>query len=266
MATDIDIEIVGADGQPAANPPVAGLYELVPTLNDPEGLYDGYDISAAAGKLYVSPQVSCDDKIIARIVCKSPVSLPDHPEIKYMYRYQYTNPNEVPIHVPVGIYNRYLTAAYYIGEPPVVFEPGTHTFEVYVDDSFFLWKIRTPGCREFSLGHSGFFADLCEDAGALTANGSTFETSAASSPDKGMKDMNLFPNPAGAKAWISLPDLEGALQVEVFDAVGRRLSVQTWDAIPYDQLELDLTGYPAGLLLIKTTLGKESRTWRLIHE
>jgi hypothetical protein len=263
----IQYQILDAEGQPAADPPVAGLYEVIPTLNDPDGQYADYAIESLMGKLYVSPLVDCEDKIVARIVCRQPVSLPDEPRIKYLYRYQYTNKLSVPIYMAHGPGNRYLTAAYYLGEPPEIFEPGTHTFDVYVDDSFFLWKIKSPGCREFSKGHSGDFAGPCEEANnsALTIDADS-EIPASLSVEAGDRSMKLFPNPARSQVWLSTPKTAGQLGIEIFDARGRRLFQQAQYNNGLSQLELDLSGYPTGLLLIRTTFDGRQQVWRLVKE
>ena len=82
---------------------------------------------------------------------------------------------------------------------------------------------------------------------------------------KKQASVQLFPNPTNGKVWISvaLPQL-GDVQLEAFNPLGERILQLKWKDITERATELDFSGYPSGIYLIKLAHEKGFIAKRLV--
>ena len=73
-------------------------------------------------------------------------TLPGEPQINTLLRFEYNNRLSVPIYIPQGEKNQLFGDTYFVGEPPEVFYPGVHTFDIYTDGEKLQWKVTTDNC------------------------------------------------------------------------------------------------------------------------
>ncbi|MCC3154878.1 T9SS type A sorting domain-containing protein [Hymenobacter sp. BT770] len=84
-----------------------------------------------------------------------------------------------------------------------------------------------------------------------------------------LEGVSVFPNPAHIKATVLVPAVPGATSatLTVLDALGRSVRTQIAAISASDrQVELDLTGLPAGLYAVRLTSGSRTDTRRLVVE
>ena len=84
----------------------------------------------------------------------------------------------------------------------------------------------------------------------------------------GNQPFSIFPNPAMEKAVIDLPDWTGkAIQIELFDQMGRSARRFVFDKLAQDGAEIDLDGLRDGLFFVRVTSeGELARTLKLVKE
>ena len=172
----------------------------------------------------------------------------------------------IPIYIPLGPKNSLNAEAYYIGEPPQLFEPGMHTFDIYSDGGYLAWEVRTDDCAEPSISPSTFSEPpFCEGIGAPARPVST-PGSAPSMDEPRDWGVKLFPNPANTAVWLQAWKAEGPITVEIYNSLGRMLSSRSFSEPGSDKLPFDVSNYPPGLLLFKVNYGAESQVLRLLKE
>ncbi len=146
-----------------------GTYEVFADLSS----YNNYTITQIPGSLFVNPVVGCNDRIKASGLCQSPATLTGNPSVISLLRFEYTNKLDVPIFIPNGPNNRLKGNAQFVGSPPELFLPGTHTFDIYTKQ----WEVITQGCSSASKSANGSNADPCDEATTASRNASETETS-----------------------------------------------------------------------------------------
>ncbi len=84
----------------------------------------------------------------------------------------------------------------------------------------------------------------------------------------GNRPFTVFPNPASEKASIDLPDWAGkAVDVELFDQMGRPMRRFSFANLPQDGAQIDLDELPDGVFIVRVTSeGELARTLRLVKE
>ena len=191
-----------------------------------------------------------------------PYPLPGEPRITTLLRFEYQNNLAVPVYIPLGSKNKLKGNAYYIGEPPVVFEPGVHTFDVYTDGGGLQWEVKTDACNSASKSANGSNANPCDNSPGRPAPGSgTF--SAIGSTEWSVV---LFPNPARSGAWLQASNAESPVKVEIYTGLGRLLSSNIYPELGSEKVYFDVSDYPSGLLLFRVSCGEESRVVKLMKE
>ncbi len=79
-----------------------------------------------------------------------------------------------------------------------------------------------------------------------------------------ISDLNIRPNPSQGLFTVSIPELTGKVQIEIFDALGNRLLSKDVNATgAKSEMEIDMDDYPEGVYLIKV-FNKESKFIRKI--
>ena len=226
--------IFDQNGVPQTGNLDGGSYEVFADISNLLG-YDNYTITQTPGLLFVNPLVGCDDRIKASGICESSMTLADNPSIVSLLRFEYTNRLDVPIYIPIGSNNLLKGNAQYIGSPPELFLPGTHTFDIYTNGGRLQWEVITQGCNSASKSANGSNADPCDESSSSTSNQSTQEDAEDSAQTQVYSETNpepsktnyegqtrLYPNPVNdivnlkaqlAKKQEYLAKLEGGLEV-----------------------------------------------------
>ena len=222
-----------------------GTYNVFADLSDLSG-YDNYTISQTAGSLFVNPLVGCNDRIKASDICQSPATLAGSPNIESLLRFEYTNSLDVPIYIPNGSNNRLKGNAQFIGSPPELFLPGTHTFDIYTNGGRLQWEVSTQGCSSASKSPNGSNADPCEEYSSSSALTSTIKASVSKQQNEGQTI--LYPNPATDVVNILLVEKTGSARLTIFDITGRTLFKKDYQLNKSSNIQVDVSDYNSGIL------------------
>ena len=235
-----------------------GIYSVYPELSGLVG-YDFYEISVEPGTLYVNPEVGCNDRIKAADICRSDAQDPEDPAITTRLVFTYINQLDVPIYIPLGKDNKLKGNAHFTGTPPVLFMPGTHTFEVFTDGGSLQWEIITPGCKSASKSANGSNADPC---GTNLQSKTDLFTDYATEAPVGQ----VYPNPATDFLHLYVGDQEGTITVQVFDQVGRLLKQGDYEVSGVQVIDVDVANLKSGLLLVRIEEGQKSSVFRILKQ
>ena len=204
-----------------------GPYDIIPI-----GISSNYVVTAVdTGTLYVNPIVGCNDKIQASGLCKIELDLPvEINGVLYdrILRFEYTNPNPVPIFIPLGPDNLFFgkgnnDPVYEPVDgpvPPEIFLEGVHTFDLYSNGTDIQWKVTTLGCNNFSKSSNGANANNCSEAAPFMEafdEEKTFEGST-----------KVYPNPVQDRLTIHMAHeiRSEDIEIEVMDIAGRVIHVE----------------------------------------
>jgi hypothetical protein len=263
---DSNADIYSALFAPDYDGSTAGFYNIIPTLTG----NPNYAVTVDPGTLYVNPLVGCNMKISASGLCKIPIDeMVTVDGVTYhlttILRFEYTNPNSVPIYIPVGNDNNYKTKGqiYYTADPPTVFLPGTHSWEVKTTGEDLQWEVKTPGCNNFAKSPNGSNANPCPES-AIGAD--------IGLPNDGFNgeniDIQVYPNPFDQKFTLDLsedlPNFDSEVTLELYDAIGRLLNVQVYEQIPGRRFEIDMNDMQSGIYLLRVRSSQENRIFKVL--
>jgi hypothetical protein len=223
--------------------------------------YDNYTISQTPGSLFVNPLVGCDDRIKASGICESSMTLADNPSIVSLLRFEYTNRLDVPIYIPNGSNNLLKGNAQYIGSPPELFLPGTHTFDIYTNGGRLQWEVITQGCNNASKSANGSNADPCDESSSSTSNQSAQEDPANSEQtqvyfESDPEPLNtnyegqtrLYPNPVNDIVNLKIAEKTGVANLMILDQTGRILHKKVYQLDTSSHIKIDVSNYSPGIL------------------
>lgn len=253
-----------------------GIYSIVPhdLFFNPSN--HGYSIRYFSGVLYVNPKGPGARKLKPSLNCVE--ELRNHPSgFRYVAHFVCENPNSTAVYVPVGPDNIIKTSGSYSGDQPRLFLPGITRFDIYFDGSKMTWTVRSYEVNQqasvasiasstssrctspdisssqlFASGSSGVFNT---NNGVATGNsGNVVEISEAEVYPNPVNDLVIIRWKQISDRGILITDING----KVFKPDGiRRLSP--------DSIELDLSGFKAGLYLIKVQGKEQTKFLRIIR-
>ena len=84
-------------------------------------------------------------------------------------------------------------------------------------------------------------------------------------PDNAGK-INMYPNPASDRVWLSFPDQGDGIEVMIFDLQGKKLMHVAPPSNHDGMIVLDLSQLPPGVMIVKVIAGGEVSTGKLIHQ
>lgn len=104
--------------------------------------------------------------------------------------------------------------------------------------------------------------------GENTRDGCILSPAAGITDPSGNGDYNIFPNPADQYVNLRLPaDIRGDIVMRVFSINGQLLSEKTIAAATGRQMiQVDISRFPAGLLLLQIQNGSGTRNFRLVRQ
>ena len=176
--------------------------------------------------------------------------------------------------------------------------PGYNSFEIYAElqepeVNTLQWKIRTEGCATPSISEHYGYAFPCPVPSLMDPNangpsdihqttgfsedGQTDESEVAQidanlvqvnqNSVKNITDdwqVHLFPNPANNSIWLQTENVNGPVNLELFNSLGRIVYAQSYEMVSEEKLRLDISNYNPGLLLVKVYYGEESKILKVI--
>lgn len=230
----------------------AGVYPITP-VQVSFAKAANYAITLVNGTLYVNPKGSGAKKLRPYLDCVQEVTNPGPGEFPFIAHYFCENPNSTPVYVPIGIDNRLRSANGAAGfdgsNQPVLFMPGTTTFNVPFDGSTLTWEIRT-----FESNHKASVASTASSSSSRCS----FTTGARISDDNTGEIVNeeknilVYPNPATRTLTIQSPqELLNVKQMKLFDVTGRHFPVKANGSGTGKILVLDIAMLPPGIYLLR---------------
>ncbi|MGB5364203.1 MAG: T9SS type A sorting domain-containing protein, partial [Aureibaculum sp.] len=238
-----------------------GSYNVNADLSTLTG-YDNYNITQTAGILFVNPVVGCNDRIKASGICQSPATLAGQPEITTRLQFEYTNGLDVPIFIPNGPKNILKGNAFFVGSPPELFLPGTHTYDIYTNGGRLQWEVKTQGCTSASKSANGSNADPCNvDTTTSRVDNTTVPSSNMNIIEADInlntvplitditEETRIFPNPAGDIINLLVAERTGLARLIIFDHTGRALFKREYELDASSNFQIDISEFNPGILL-----------------
>ena len=228
-----------------ADPIPAGEYEVRISENSalPSG-YENFEIgNVIPGSLFVNPSVGCNNRIKASDICQEPATLAGEPSINTLLRFEYENRLDIPIYVPLGPNNKLKGNAYFVGNPPELFLPGIHTFEIYTNGGKLQWEIKTPGCNSASKSASGSNADPCSTTGKTDVTDFVDESIVIEEGING-----IYPNPVESSIVFPMHGERTSFSIKVFNEVGVLMLQKDYPVNTYYDVTMDISMLKSGML------------------
>jgi hypothetical protein len=242
------------------NPDYSGLpgtYAIIPFASAVN-----YSFSAYNGLLYVNPYGPGTKNVKVSLVCIEPIPT-DADGYSFIANFRYENPNAHPVYVGIGPENRITgTGKFENSNQPVLFLPGTGTWQARFDGSRITWSLTTyNGIHKSSTAsNASSTSNRCNTKSATIVSQNTSSTLLH---DEALK---AYPNPTNDKVYLSLGDRE-ILQKDVFisDVAGRILQLNI-NKPSRDVIEVDFSGLQNGLYFIRLNIENEQKTVRIIKQ
>jgi hypothetical protein len=132
---------------------------------------------------------------------------------------------------------------------------------VYTDGGGLQLEIISPGCKSASKSANGSNANPCGTA--LTSKVEELDSFTREVEEDAPK---AYPNPATDYLTLYVGNMEGAVQVSVFDEVGRQLMTREYSAAGQAEVYLDLSALKPGILFIRTENQGNTSVFRIIRQ
>jgi hypothetical protein len=186
---------------------------------------------------------------------------PDDPDgLNYIAHFRYENPNDEAIYILAGSENQLTgpAAQTAMGELPIKFLPGEHTFEIRFDGNTLKWEL-------ISLNSNHKTSTTTN----VNANSNKCSTDDIVN-ESGIPTYMLYPNPVkdteGGILYIE-QDIPAMVTLEVFDFFGiLYLTTQLDGTNAPVTHELDMSGsnYPVGMYFIRLTANSDVQVFSVI--
>ena len=241
----------------------AGLYPIVPTQTSfPKAA--NYAITVINGTLYVNPKGAGAKKLRPYLDCVEEVVNPPAPNRQFIAHFYCENTNSTPVYVPIGNDNKLTSLGSFDGSgQPIIFMPGTTSFNVPFDGLKLTWELRTYETNKKT--------SVASDASSTSNKCNNVFTTSARSGAAGVENevltsqnLSVYPNPTKGSIKITGPSVFFDKSVEVFDATGRKYSVRTTGMIQGRSIEVDLSSLAEGVYFIKVKTLQGIQTVRIL--
>jgi hypothetical protein len=233
----------------------AGVYSIIPSnlVLDPPA----YTIIYQPGTLYVNPKGAGTKKVRVYLECVD--TLVNHPDgFDYLARFRYENDNATPIYVPVGPDNFLTALGSYTGNPPTVFLPGVHYFDIPFDGLKITWTLKTYNVNQKSAAAS-------EASSTSNRCNSGSGSRVMFQQEESFEDVDVYPNPSGDFVMVRFNTGAGeSASIILYDLTGREHVVQTDRNA--NEVRMDLSSLINGLYLIRVKTEESERIIRLVKE
>jgi len=234
----------------------AGTYQIIPAATAAN-----YVFTPVNGPLYVNPNGAGTKQIKPKLVCVEQLAVPDSSGFLYIANYKYFNDNPTDIYIPVGTDNYFSgPASYNAINQPVLFVAGGGEFTVPFNGNKLTWTVKSFK----NNGQKGAVASAASSSSARCNKSE--EAEAPMVPVDESTDLKVFPNPTTGKFTI---ELSGKMLtndgIRVYDIYGKELPLKMIN--PADQqVEIDISGFAAGVYFIRINDGESVNVTRVIKK
>jgi hypothetical protein len=260
----------------------APKYSISPSCTGAAGVYtitpygmvlsnnNKYTISYVSNKLYINPKGSGAKNVVPKLTCVAPVT--NHPSgYAYLAKFAYTNSNATPVYVPVGTSNN--LAGTYSGTLPVVFQPGSGTFEIYFNGSSLKWTLTTyNGSQKTTCSVTATPSSTACPPVNYSRNGIQDQTPATAvkqpEPVKTTgKGISAYPNPVADKLIIvSTEPIASVQDIQVLDVSGKIYRGFPSRKMASGGMELNMAGLKTGMYFIRVRHGNEVEQLKIFKQ
>jgi hypothetical protein len=229
----------------------AGVYQIIVNATAVN-----YTFTSVNGTLYVNPAGPGTKQVKPNFICYQVLPSPVNGFTHVAY-FNYENPNNTTVYIPVGPKNSFSGSARDASLQPSVFLPGTSAPIAFpFMGTALTWQIT-------SNKNNGTTGSIPANTSNVVCTSPGVRTMIV---QEDTPDIRVYPNPSSGKVFVELPagQAEGT-SFEVYNAVGMRCAVQVYR--PSDNLvELDLSTFGQVLFIINVIRGSRMETRRVIIE
>jgi hypothetical protein len=234
----------------------AGVYQIIPAA-----AAANYSFNPVNGTLYVNPFGSGARNIKITLTCITQIA-PDANGFTYIANFKYENPNATAVYVPVGTNNLVTSTGKFENKlQPVVFLPGTGTWQARFDGNKITWSVRTwyGTCLTLSSAYATSTSAKCTKSYEVD---NTEELVSSVKPGEPI----AYPNPTTDKVYITVGNrtvLEKGVLIS--DFTGKIVSAKISNT-EGPLMEIDLTGLKPGVYFIRLNFEQEQKLFRIIKK
>ncbi len=240
-----------------------GIYTITPSAIPLA--YQNYEYVFHSGRLYVNPKGKKSQKILASLVCVSPVSNRAD-GLKYVARFENHNRNYTTIYIPAGPDNRLVGQGRFAGTVPESFNPGKGSFEIYFDGSKMYWELKS-----FENKHkSAVVSNASSQSGKCNAGrkpgSSAMDTEAAETELQSESDnIGVNPNPVRTRTMIQWKEPAASnATVQLMDLNGKLQQGFSFRFMNKNQGELEMSQIPAGVYFLEIRSDRKRYVVRIL--
>jgi hypothetical protein len=233
----------------------AGMYAIIVNATAAN-----YIFTSVNGTLYVNPAGAGTKQVKPTFICFTNLNPPVNGFSKVAY-FNYDNPNNSPVYIPVGPRNSVTATAFDGSQIPSLFLPGVSApIAIPFNGSAITWQIT-------SNKNNG-------TTGSIPANSSNTVCTSPGVKNLVMEEevpelspeLRVYPNPSAGRVFLEFigGDASGG-SLEVYSALGVRCAVQPVSLADH-LMELDLSAQGAGMYIIKFVTEGHLSSTRVIIE
>jgi hypothetical protein len=219
----------------------AGVYTITPA-NLVLSVPGNYSITYVSAPLYVNPKGQGAKKVDVSLICVDTIAN-DPSGFIYRARFQWINPNNTPVYIPLGPDNFFSALGSYVGTPPVLFPPGTGLFEVPFDGQKLTWTLKSFNGNQKT--------SVASDASSTSNKCSAHLNREIATNQEQVDGLLVYPNPtAGTIRIETKSQRELPFTVRLLDLTGRAMLPQEQFQPETQSLTMDLQVLPSGVYLL----------------
>lgn len=236
----------------------AGVYQI--TVNATAA---NYTFTTVNSTLYVNPAGAGTKQVKPNFICYQVLPTPNANGYTHVAWFNYENPNNSPVYIPVGSKNSFSGSARDASLQPVLFLPGTSAPIAYpYMGGSLTWQITSNK----NNGTTGSIPANTSNVVCTAPGVRTMVVLDEATP----KDVRVYPNPSNGIVYVELPEAEEdgvqvAVTLEVFNAQGVRCPVRINPTVD-NVLSLDLSAFGTGMYLINIMRDGHMETRRVVIE
>jgi hypothetical protein len=231
----------------------AGVYTITPVA-----VAQNYTFTPTTGTLYVNPAGAGTKQVKPNFICYQVLTAPLPGGFTHVAYFNYENPNNTPVYIPVGPLNSFSGSPRDASQQPVLFMPGISApIAVPFMGTALTWQV-TSNKNNGTTGSipANTSNVICTSPGVRTLW--TEEPVAA--------EVRVYPNPSSGQVFVELPQelVEGAT-LEVYNALGVKCPVRV-EATSSTRFSMDLAGFGTGMYIINVIHGDRIDSRRVVIE
>jgi len=243
-------------------------FTLSPNYNGQAGVYAiivnataaNYTFTSVNGTLYVNPSGAGTKQVKPTFICFMNLNPPVNGFSKVAY-FNYDNPNNTPVYIPMGPKNAVTATAYDGSQIPTVFLPGVSApIAIPYNGSSITWQL-TSNKNNGTVGSipANSSNTVCTSPGVKNL---VFTEEVPVVP----AELRAYPNPSTGTVFLEVPGGDEAVRsLEVYNALGARCAVQpvrTADGL----LELNLGSFGTGMFIVNVVGDGRLMSTRVVVE